>query len=305
MKQKIIILCIAAFFAGDLFAQGLNEFVIGKDYNSQEVFHKSQGCTPQDGVIVFNTTIPNLKFAMVDTPNRLKNVPAFDTKNNCYVLCVQPTDKNIGGITKYSIDIMAEGYKRAIIDINEVHATETQYFTVKSNKDILQELEELKQRLANIENKTVSQSDTVNTRVSKEMDSQTKELEPLENITVNSVNEGQALKVTFDLVILFETNSSSLTTTSQNSLTKLVNDLKANPNTSVGIYGYTDSREHSNIKLSKNRADAVKKYLIKQGVPSSHIVTDGFGSSNPIADNNTKKGRAQNRRAEIYILPKK
>ncbi|MDR3267220.1 MAG: OmpA family protein, partial [Tannerella sp.] len=302
MKQKIIVLLISALFAGNLFAQGLNEFIIGKDYNSQEVFHKSNGCTPDDGVIVFNTTIPNLKFSMVDTPKRLKNVSVFDAKNNCYVLCIQPTDKNIGGITKYSIDITAEGYKREIIDISEVRATETQYFAVKSKKDVLQELDELKQRLANLENKAVPQSNTVDIGVSKKIDSQPKEVETLKSTTVNSINEGQATKVAFDLSILFKTGFTSLTSATEKSLTKLANDLKANPNTTVGIYGYTDSKENSSIK-SKKRADAAKEYLIKQGVSSSRIVTDGFGSSNPIADNNTRKGREQNRRVEIYILP--
>jgi outer membrane protein OmpA-like peptidoglycan-associated protein len=296
MNRKIIILCIAAFFAGDLFAQGLNEFAIGKDYNSQEVFHKSKGCTPDDGVIVFSSNIPNLKFAMVDTPKRLKNVPAFDAKNSCYVLCIQPTDKNIGGITKYSIDITADGYKRAIIDINEVRATETQYFTVKSNKDVLQELEELKQRLANLENKAVTRSNPVDIEVRKDIDSQPKE----ENTTVKSINDGQAIHAIFDSDILFDSKSIGLTRAAKKSLTKLANDLKANPNTNVEIYGYTDSKEN-NIPLSEKRATVAAKDLEKEGIPLSRLITEGLGSSQPIADNNTKKGRAQNRRAEIYI----
>jgi hypothetical protein len=134
MKQKITILLLFALFAGNMFSQNtqsttLNEFVIEKDNNPQ-VFYKSQGCTPNDGVIVFNTTIPNLKFAMPDTPRRLRSVPAFDKANNRYVLCLQPTDTEIGGYTKYSIDIIAAGYKNAIIDVREVHAGETQYFKI-------------------------------------------------------------------------------------------------------------------------------------------------------------------------------
>jgi hypothetical protein len=151
MKQKIIMILIVAFPAGNLFAQGLSEFVIEKDNNSQEIFYKSKGCTPDDGVIVINTTIPNLKFSMPDAPERLKSVSDFDAENNCYVLCVQPTDNKIGGINKYSIDITAEGYKRGIIDVSKVHATEAQSFTTNPKIDRQQELEAKKRAEAEAE----------------------------------------------------------------------------------------------------------------------------------------------------------
>jgi len=133
MKQKIIILCIAAFFAGNLYSQEvLSEFVIEKHNNSQFGISQKQKLTPDDGIIVFHTTIPNLEFSMPDTPRRLKSVSAFDEENRCYVLCVQPTDDRIGGITRYSIDITADGYKRGVVDVSKVRAAEAQYFTVDS-----------------------------------------------------------------------------------------------------------------------------------------------------------------------------
>jgi hypothetical protein len=135
MRLKIILFLLFLFLAGNLFSQGiLNEFVIEKDDNP-EVFYKSKGCTPDDGVIVFYTTIPNLKFSMPDTPSRLKNTPVFDKTNNCYVLCVQPNDNEIGGITKYSIDITAEGYKRGIVEDIKVQVNNTQSFTINPKID--------------------------------------------------------------------------------------------------------------------------------------------------------------------------
>jgi opacity protein-like surface antigen len=133
MKQKIIILLIAAFFAGNLYSQKvLSEFVIEKHNNSQFGISQKQKLIPDAGIIVFHTTIPNLEFSMPDTPRRLKSVSAFDEENKCYVLCVQPTDDRIGGITRYSIDITAYGYKRGIVDVSKVRAAEAQYFTVDS-----------------------------------------------------------------------------------------------------------------------------------------------------------------------------
>ena len=131
IRQKITIFLLTILFAGSLYSQDvLNEFVIKKD-DSPHVFYKSKGCTPNDGVIVFNTTIPNIVFKMPDTPNRMRNKPVFDKDNNRYVLCLQPTDTKIGGITKYSIDITAIGYKNTIIDVQEVRAEQPpQCFTI-------------------------------------------------------------------------------------------------------------------------------------------------------------------------------
>lgn len=132
MKKIYLILLFAAGSAISVFSQtALNEFVVTKDENPPRVFYKSEGCTPSDGVLVFYTTIPNLKFDMPDTPGRLKNVSAFDPENNQYVLCVQPTDKTIGGITKYNLSITANNFKPmpayTVININ---AAEPQYFRI-------------------------------------------------------------------------------------------------------------------------------------------------------------------------------
>jgi len=71
----------------------------------------------------------------------------------------------------------------------------------------------------------------------------------------------------------------------------------------VGVYGYTDNNgsDAVNIPLSEKRADAVKHYLLKKGLPEGRVETKGFGSSKPVADNNTEAGRSKNRRVEIVL----
>jgi outer membrane protein OmpA-like peptidoglycan-associated protein len=75
-------------------------------------------------------------------------------------------------------------------------------------------------------------------------------------------------------------------------------------NVSLAIGGHTDNTgaEKLNSKLSINRASVVAKYLIKKGVDTKRITTSGFGFANPAADNKTKEGRAQNRRAELTAV---
>jgi len=141
--------------------------------------------------------------------------------------------------------------------------------------------------------------------IGNKMDKQKKELEQIQNAKVESINDGQAIKVTFDSGILFATNSSSLNQTSINALTQFANSLKSNPETDVQIFGHTDSTgsDQINIPLSQQRAGSVQNFLMGQGIVSTRMTSQGMGSSQPVADNSTVAGRTQNRRVEIFILP--
>jgi outer membrane protein OmpA-like peptidoglycan-associated protein len=81
--------------------------------------------------------------------------------------------------------------------------------------------------------------------------------------------------------------------------------LKQESTINVVAQGYTDSigTEAYNQKLSERRANAVRDWLVKCGIPTSRLSSKGFGESNPVASNATPEGRAQNRRTELVVVP--
>lgn len=103
--------------------------------------------------------------------------------------------------------------------------------------------------------------------------------------------------------VRFETNSDSLTGSSIKILDEVAATLIQRPNISIEVAGYTDDRGAAahNETLSQKRAEAVAKYLIDRGVDASKLSAKGYGSADPVAENNTSEGRAQNRRVELHI----
>lgn len=147
---------------------------------------------------------------------------------------------------------------------------------------------------------------TAGALIGKKMDKQKKELEATlpDQTTVETINNGEALKVTFDSGILFATNSSTLSAASMSALRNFATSLKANPDTDIRIIGYTDNtgKVDYNQLLSEKRAKSVYDYLMQQGISSDRMVYEGRGVHDPIATNDTPEGRALNRRVEIIIL---
>jgi outer membrane protein OmpA-like peptidoglycan-associated protein len=86
-------------------------------------------------------------------------------------------------------------------------------------------------------------------------------------------------------------------------LDSLASTMNQHPVTTITIIGHTDSTgsDAINNPLSINRAAATRDYLVSRGVAASRISIDGRGSREPVADNGTPSGRAQNRRVEIFI----
>ena len=151
--------------------------------------------------------------------------------------------------------------------------------------------------------------------IGKHMDKVKAQAPAVQNAQVESVTDAnglQAVKVTFDSGILFATGSSTLSATAKNSLAKFAEVLKQNTDCDVAVQGYTDNAgwknstaEQSvqkNLSLSQERAQAVTNYLNSLGVSYNQIrSTTGFGEANPVADNSTAAGKAQNRRVEVYM----
>ena len=151
--------------------------------------------------------------------------------------------------------------------------------------------------------------------IGKKMDKAKKEAEAVQNAQVEAVTDAnglEAVKVTFDSGILFATGKADLSTTAKTSLFQFANVLKSNADCDVAVQGYTDNAgwknstaeqsQQKNLELSQQRAQSVTNYLLSQGVSPTQIrSTMGYGESNPVADNSTAAGKAQNRRVEVYM----
>lgn len=112
--------------------------------------------------------------------------------------------------------------------------------------------------------------------------------------------------------VFFDYESYDLTKDSRSELSKLFNLLSNNPSVKVEIQGHTDSKgkKSFNKKLSQNRAESVRNYLVKKGINPNRVKAVGYGENQPIAKNtnsdgsDNKEGRALNRRIELKILSK-
>ncbi|MBQ8158499.1 MAG: OmpA family protein [Prevotella sp.] len=151
--------------------------------------------------------------------------------------------------------------------------------------------------------------------IGKKMDKVKAQAQAVQNAQVEEVKDANgldAVKVTFDSGILFTTGSATLSQTAKNSLTSFASVLKQNADCDVAVQGYTDNAgwknstaeqsAQKNLDLSQQRAQAVTSYLQSLGVSANQIrSTTGFGEANPVADNATAAGKAQNRRVEVYM----
>jgi len=116
--------------------------------------------------------------------------------------------------------------------------------------------------------------------------------------------QGDKVKVVLPESVLFDINSSDINKEYMPILGKMAGILNKYPKTSILISGYTDisGKEAYNNELSKKRADNAKQVFVSNNVKGNRMYTWGRGSKDPIADNGTDAGRAQNRRVEYVIM---
>ena len=134
------------------------------------------------------------------------------------------------------------------------------------------------------------------------MDKQAAEIErDIEGARVERVGEG--IKITFNSGILFDVNKADLKDYSRSELVKLASILNKYDDTNILLAGHTDSTgsDQYNLELSRRRAQSVSEYLSIQNVTPDRFTVHGYGESDPVADNDTADGRAQNRRVEVAI----
>ncbi len=112
-----------------------------------------------------------------------------------------------------------------------------------------------------------------------------------------------ALAVQFPAELLFETGSATLRPAARERLRQLADVLRQHPDTLIEVQGYSDAlgTPETNLTISDARSDAVRSYLVGQGVDGARISAAGFGDTAPVATNETPAGRQANRRVEIQI----
>jgi outer membrane protein OmpA-like peptidoglycan-associated protein len=103
--------------------------------------------------------------------------------------------------------------------------------------------------------------------------------------------------------VLFDTAKYTLRPGAREKLAKVSGIILAYPGLKLEVEGHTDSvgTDEYNMKLSDNRANSVREYLVAQGINTSSIAAHGFGESQPVASNDTAAGRQQNRRVELVV----
>ena len=107
--------------------------------------------------------------------------------------------------------------------------------------------------------------------------------------------------------IFFEYAKATLRSESFPELDRIAETLKANVNLTIEIQGHTDNvgSNESNLKLSQDRAESVRTYLLSKKLPANRVTSVGFGETRPIASNDTEEGKRQNRRVSVNILVSK
>ncbi|HUS64496.1 MAG TPA: OmpA family protein [Kofleriaceae bacterium] len=103
--------------------------------------------------------------------------------------------------------------------------------------------------------------------------------------------------------VYFDTRKATIKRVSYGLLDEVAQVLEDHPTIQVRIEGHTDSqgKDAFNLKLSRSRAASVRQYLMGQGIDGSRMVSEGYGERQPLADNRTAAGRAENRRVEFVI----
>lgn len=139
--------------------------------------------------------------------------------------------------------------------------------------------------------------------IGKKMDKQAAEIErTVAGAEVIKAEEGIIVK--FDSGILFDFDKTEVKAAARENISDLVTSLNDNPDTDILVIGHTDNTgtDKYNQGLSERRARAVRDYAVSQGLASRRVKTEGRSFHEPISDNDTDAGRAENRRVEIVIV---
>lgn len=124
--------------------------------------------------------------------------------------------------------------------------------------------------------------------------------------TPGTVVNNSGCKLTANIAldhVKFRTGTAVLDSESRNILDKIATTLIENSHLKFEVAGHTDSTGNyqANVNLSESRAQSVRQYLVNQGVAANRLTAHGYGPDKPVASNETRDGRSQNRRVELVL----
>lgn len=194
--------------------------------------------------------------------------------------------------------ISAEAKGDALKAVEDKRTAEAEFQSWKDAQALATkgQLEQTKSALSNAQRETESERQARIAADQKANDALTQ----IAGIQARQTERG--LVLTLSGSVLFASGKSTLLPSAKKSLGDVANALKQDKR-SFNIVGHTDSSgaDEMNQRLSEARANAVRTYLVSQGIDGQRVRSEGAGETQPIADNSTPEGRANNRRVEIVV----
>lgn len=179
-------------------------------------------------------------------------------------------------------------------------AEEDYVSTLESQKDTAQEQLALTKGDLSASNKALSDSEASRQNLEHQLGAALASLSDMANVK----QEDQRTIITLSGAVLFKSNETQLMEIAQQKLAQVADVLKQyGDEYTITVNGHTDSRgsDVHNQQLSQGRADSVRKFLVSRGVEPSVVRAVGQGEAQPMGDNNSAEGRANNRRVEIIV----
>lgn len=211
-----------------------------------------------------------------------------------------------------SVDLALVADRKALIAQAEASAIKAQQDAARSNAELqalrASQLQTTQQALGQTQMQLQEQQATSAMQQQKlqELESKLKDARATIAKIASVKDDDRGMVITLQGEVLFTTGKYDLKPAAMAKLDQIAEALKGQEQPIV-VYGYTDdvgTRDH-NMGLSQLRAQAVRDYLASKGVPQDLISAQGKGPDDPVADNGSIEGRAQNRRVEIVVQPKR
>lgn len=189
--------------------------------------------------------------------------------------------------------------------IAQMHAaTETQA------KMTSEQLARANQQLANKDQALQAQGAALQTEVQRRQEAEKRAAQAASDLAKLAAvkQEARGMVITLSGQVLFTSGKSDLLPAAQIKLNDVAKALiEQDPDSKMVVEGHTDSQgaAAANQDLSQKRAQSVRDYLVSRGMAGDRVTAQGFGDTRPVADNKSPEGRANNRRVEIVVQPKK